>query len=76
MKAYTILNATDTISHRCASICGTFHGSSWLFDKVVRYFEAEPAAESITFPVMIGSPVLKAGEATIHRDGSFEMRTI
>lgn len=76
MKPYNFIKATDTIFHRCASICGTYHGSSWLFDKVVRYFEAEPAAESITFPVMVGSPVLKPGEATIHRDGSFEMRTI
>lgn len=71
-----IFEATDKVAQRCIKIAGTQHGSVWLADKLIRFFDKEQAAESITFEVFFNAPVMKAGEVTIHRDGSMEMRTI
>ncbi len=71
-----IFEATDKVAQRCTRIAGTQHGSAWLADKLIRFFEKEKASEAITFEVFFNVPVMKAGEVTIHRDGSMEMRTI
>ena len=71
-----IIKACDTLARRVTTIGGEYHGSPFLFDKCMRAFtnKALPA-EAITFSVFINTPVLKPGEATIHRDGRLEMRT-
>ena len=71
-----LIQACDTISHRCTMIAGTHHGSAWLFDKLMRYFDSDKAATSVTIPVFLNAPILKEGEATIGRDGSLQMRTV
>jgi len=72
-----IINACDKVEQRCVMIADTHHGSSWLFDKVMRFFTAEIASESITFPVVFNTPLLGIkGEATIHRDGTLTMNTL
>lgn len=64
--------ACDLVSRRCTEICDTFHGSAWLYDKLMRYFNSEPSAQSITIPVCIN--LVGDGTAEIGRDGSLIMR--
>ena len=64
------MNACDSVTRKCITIADTMHGSAWLFDKMIRFFEANEACVSITIPVFIGLPVMSPGEATISRDGS------
>ena len=76
MDILGIIEAADKIARRCVTICNTYHGSAWLTDKVIRFFESERCANAITFPVYINAPVMQNGEATIYRDGAFEMRIV
>lgn len=69
-----IIEACDYIARHCTSIADTYHGSAWLADKVIRFFEAEKSAESIEIPVFLNYPVRKDGFATIGRDGSVSLR--
>ena len=71
-----LIETCDTLARRCIKLADTYHGSAWLFDKLMRAFENSPATVAITIPVYIGSPVMKPGEATICRDGSLQMHTI
>ena len=70
-----LIKACDTIAMRCTRIADTNHGSAWLFDKLMRWFESSNC-ESITIPVFINAPVMSEGEAEIGRDGSLVMRTV
>lgn len=76
MNMINIIKASEKVAHRCTKIAGTQHGSTWIADKIIRYFEKENAAESVTFEVFLTAPVMKNGEATIHRDGRLEIHTI
>ena len=69
-----VLKTCDVLARRIVTIGGEYHGSSFIFDKVMRAFEGNLPAEAITFSVFINSPVNAPGEATIHRDGHLEMR--
>ena len=72
-----VYEATNTLYHRILTIGGQRHGAAWIYDQCMRAFDCEALpAEAITFSVYIGSPVMKPGEATIHRDGRLEMHTI
>lgn len=64
-----LINACDKVAHHCTTICGTHHGSAWLFDKLMREFTKCDALEAITIPVFINAPVMAQGEAEIGRDG-------
>lgn len=66
-----IIKACDTIADRVTNI-----SSVRLFDSCMRAFTGTPKAEAVTFSVFINAPVCKWGEATIHNDGAFELRTI
>ena len=69
-----LIKTCEKIANRCIEIADTQHGSVWLFDKVMRYFDAEPSAEAITISVTYNTPLLGCkGEATIHRDGFLTM---
>lgn len=68
MPYYNLIDACDKLQRRCTKICDTYHGGAWLFDKLCRYFDAEPAAVSITIPVTVN--LVGDREATISRDGS------
>lgn len=63
-----LLTACDKVAQRCPVICGGYHSSSWLFNKLMRFFESNTAAVSVTIPVHIN--LVGEGEATIGRDGS------
>lgn len=71
-----VINACETLAHRIITIGGERHGSAFIFDKCMRAFDCGMPAEAITFSVFINAPVMKDGEATIHRDGTLEMHTI
>lgn len=71
-----VINACDTLSHRIITVGGEHMGSVFLFDKCMRAFDCKLPAEAITFSVFFNTPVMKAGEATIYRDGRLEMRTV
>lgn len=71
-----VINACDTLSHRIITVGGERRGSAFLFNKCMRAFDCKLPAEAVTFSVFINAPVMKDGEATIHRDGRLEMRTI
>lgn len=71
-----LIESCDLLSRRCSQIADTHHGSSWLFDKLMRAFESSEACVSITIPVFINAPVMSKGEATIGRDGSLSMHTV
>lgn len=70
-----LIKSCDTIAHRCITIGNGNHGSSWLFDKVMRAFDSHPAIVGVTYEVFINSPVMLPGWVTINRDGSFSMTT-
>ena len=67
-----LITTCDTIARRCTRIADTGHGSAWLFDKLMRAFEASPACVSITIPVYVN--LVGEGNAEIGRDGSLIMR--
>ena len=71
-----IIEACDKLSHRIITVGGEHHGSSFLFNQCMRAFTAKLPAEAITFSVFYNAPVMKAGEATIHSDGSMECRVV
>ena len=71
-----LINSCDALGRRCIEIAGTRHGSSWLFDQLMRMFEQSDALEAVTIPVFINAPVMSKGEATIGRDGSLQMYTV
>lgn len=68
-----IADACERVYHRSTDICGVKHGSSWLFDKLVRYFDKEPAAVSVSVPVTLS--FIGPGVCTIGRDGSLITQT-
>ncbi len=72
-----LIEACDMVAVKCCIICGKAHGSSWLFNKLMRYFESEPASRSVTIPVgfsyYIHDPEFCDGEAIIGRDGSLKL---
>lgn len=69
-----IIESCDKLAHRIITVGGERHGSSFLFDQCMRAFTAKLPAEAITFSVFYNAPVMKDGEATIHRDGTMECR--
>ena len=66
-----IHEACDKVAHKAPNV-----SSVRLFSDCMRAFTGTPKAEAVTFSVFLNSPVMKWGEATIHRDGSVELRTI
>lgn len=71
-----LIETCDKVSRRCIKISDTYHGSAWLFDKLMRYFESETSVVSVVIPVFINAPIMAEGEAIIGRDGSLVLRTI
>lgn len=67
-----LLTACDTVIRRCTTVCGGYHRSAWLFDKLMRSFDSDPAAVTVTIPVYIN--LVGPGTAEIGRDGSVIMR--
>lgn len=76
INTQAIIEACDKLSRRIITVGGEYHGSPVLFDRCMRAFTAKLPAEAITFAVFYNAPVMKAGEATIHRDGSMECRVV
>ena len=66
-----IHEACDKVAAKVTNI-----GSVRLFDACMRAFTGTPKAEAVTFSVFINTPVMKWGEATIHNDGAYELRTL
>lgn len=69
-----LVDACDKVEARCTRIAGTYHGSAWLFDKLMRFFESNIAAESVTFDVYLNIPIMSEGEAVISRNGELILR--
>lgn len=81
-----LISTMDYLKHKCSMVAGkqctsaNMHSLPWLFDKLMRFFSAEYAAESVNVPVAVSyigneyvfPPV--NGEATIHRDGTVQIR--
>lgn len=67
-----IWEAAKKMEQRTNSIEGKHHGSVYYGDKLIRYFEANPAAVSVVFSCKLnipGIPGLPDGECEIFRDG-------
>lgn len=60
--------ACDRVVAQCVTICGGYHGSSFLFDKVMRVFD-DPAVNAVTYPVYWN--LVGEAYATITRDGRY-----
>ena len=70
---YSAISAScDKVARNCTHIANTLHGSTWLFDKLVRYFSKCPAARAVTIPVTIN--MVGPGFATLGRDGSLVLQ--
>ncbi|MBP5461177.1 MAG: hypothetical protein J6Y20_03535 [Lachnospiraceae bacterium] len=77
LNTSAVSEACDKVSRKVTTICGTHHGSAWLFDQCMRAFDSKALpAQAITFSVFFNSPVMLDGEATIYRDGRVELRTV
>lgn len=69
-----LIKTCELINQRCVKVADTQHGSAWLFDKLVRFFEANTSATAITIPVIYNTPLLGVkGYATIGRAGELTM---
>lgn len=71
-----VIAACDTLQRRTIPTKGCMHSSVRCFDACMRAFDSKLPAEAVTFRIFLNAPVMKPGEATIHRDGCLEMRTI
>lgn len=71
-----IIDSCDLLQHRTCYVKGCMHSSVRCFDSLMRAFTGKPAAEAVTFKIFLNAPIMGYGEATIHRDGSMEMRTV
>ena len=76
MDSSRYIKSAEYISRHCIRICDTQHGSAWLFDKLARFFDQNKAVESVVIQVFLNAPLMCEGEATIHRDGSVQLRRI
>ena len=72
-----LIDSCDKLQRRTCYAEGCMHSSARCFDACMRAFDRKDLPdEAVTFRIFLNSPVMKLGEATIHRDGSMEMRTI
>ena len=63
--------------HTDAFVEGCVHGSPKVFRACMTNFDREVLpAEAVTFRVFLSYPVASYGEATIHRDGTMEIRRV
>lgn len=70
-----LIESCDALQRRTCYHDGCMHVSSKCFMACLRAFEDKALpAEAITFRVFLNVPVMRFGEATIHRDGSMEIR--
>lgn len=66
-----VAEACDKLSRRVLPFHeGCISGSARIFDSCMRLFDAERPANSVTYRVFYGLPVMAEGTATIGRDGS------
>ena len=65
-----LIEACDYVERHSIKICGGYHSSSYLFDKLMRFFEKECSCNSVIIPVILNAPLcgIKA-EAEISRMG-------
>ena len=69
-----LIEVCEYIARHAIKIDGGFHGSSWLFDKLMRFFESEPSEIAI-IPIVLNSPLLGVnGKAEIYRNGECFIR--
>ena len=68
-----LIEACDLLERRTVNAEGCMHSSSRCFYACMKAFRE---AESITFKVFLNSPIMKYGEATIHRSGKLELHTV
>lgn len=70
-----LIETCDFISRITTEIGGMHHGSAWLWNQCMRAMDNSALpAQSITFSVFLNAPVMKPGEVTIYRDGTYEVR--
>ena len=72
-----LLDACAQLQRRTTYAAGCMHTSVRCFDACMRAFDrTDIPAEAVTFRIFLNAPIMRYGEATIHRDGSMEMRTV
>ena len=72
-----LIDSCDALQRRTIYRPGCMHLSYRAFDACMRAFDCKALpAEAVTFKVYFNVPVMQEGEATIHRDGRMEMRTV
>ena len=72
-----LIDSCDALQRRTIWKEGFMHSSCRCFDACMRLFDRKNLpAEAVTFQVYFNAPVMKPGEATIHRDGHMEMRIV
>ena len=65
-----LFKTCERVCDRCIKVADSRHNATWLYEQLVRYFNAEQASEAVTIPVIFNTPLLgEAGEATISRTG-------
>lgn len=69
-----LIEACDYVARYSIKICDGYHGSSYLFDKIMRFFEKEHSAISVTIPVILNTPLCgEKAECTISKTGEVKM---
>lgn len=70
-----LLESCDQLQRRTCTAEGCMSSSVRCFNACMRAFDRKDLpAEAVTFRIFLNAPVMKYGEATIHRDGHMEMR--
>lgn len=68
--AERLMMSTARAVRHCTTIGGKRHGSSYWWNKLVRYFEKEQAAVSVSIPCELNLCGARPGTVTFRRDGS------
>lgn len=69
-----LIEACDYTARHSIKICDGYHGSSYLFDKIMRFFEKEHSAISVTIPVILNTPLCgEKAECTISKTGEVKI---
>lgn len=70
-NASRLMDSTAKAVYHCLTIGESRHGASYWWNKLVRYFQSEPAAQSVEIPCKVNLCGVADGTVTFRRDGSY-----
>lgn len=72
-SALVLMDSTAKAVRRCITIGNAHHGSSYWWNKQVRFFQNEPSAYSVNIPCVVNLNGGMDGNIRFDRDGSLHI---